>query len=182
MSIPTTDDVNKVREQASNALGDAFEQARTPLLAALGAGDLAANALIDALNKVREQADTSYADPAELRKRIDAYSESAARLYGYLAERGEETLGKLRAQPEVQVVRERADEAQKVADDVLGTARPSRDGSKTQSSATQSAKTESTKTQSTKADSTKAESAKTTGAKSESAKADAAKGGTKARK
>ena len=47
-AFPKTDDVNK-------AFKDGVDQARTPLLAALGAGDLAAQAVLDAVSKFRTQ-------------------------------------------------------------------------------------------------------------------------------
>ncbi|MGW1677138.1 hypothetical protein [Saccharopolyspora sp. NPDC002376] len=146
--FPKTEDVNKVREQAEKTFGDAVEQARTPLLAALGAGDLAAQALLDAVNKVRSQLNEraeaarqelpndlnelrGKLDPAELRKRIDAYSQTAKQLYDYLAERGEEALGRLQDQPQVKKawsqvgtaqdkVEETVGEVRDLADDVLG--------------------------------------------------------------
>jgi heparin binding hemagglutinin HbhA len=147
-AFPKTEDVTKVREQATHALGEAVEQARTPLLAALGAGDLAAQALVEAVNKVRtqlnERAEAARQDlpndlgelrekfdPAELRKRVDAYSQTAKQLYDYLAERGEETLHRLQDQPRVKKVwdqvgtaqdrvEETVDEVRDLADDVLG--------------------------------------------------------------
>lgn len=146
--FPKTEDVNKVREQAEKAFGDAVEQARTPLLAALGAGDLAAQALLEAVNKVRSQLNEraeaarhelpndldelrGKLDPAELRKRVDAYSQTARQLYDFLAERGEETLHRLQDQPQVKKVwsqvgtaqdkvEETVDEVRDLADDVLG--------------------------------------------------------------
>ena len=51
-NLPTTDELRKAGEQVVAA-------ARTPLLAALGAGDLAAKAVIDALNKTRERAEAA---------------------------------------------------------------------------------------------------------------------------
>ncbi|MCI2421155.1 hypothetical protein MOQ72_27295 [Saccharopolyspora sp. K220] len=147
-AFPKTEDVNKVREQAAHALGEAAEQARTPLLAALGAGDVAAHAVVEAVNKIRtqlgERAESARHDlpadfnelrdkfdPAELRKRVDAYSQSAKQLYDYLAERGEETLHRLQDQPQVKKVwdqmgtaqgkvEETVDEVRDLADDVLG--------------------------------------------------------------
>ncbi|MER7080283.1 heparin binding hemagglutinin HbhA [Saccharopolyspora kobensis] len=146
--FPKTEDVNKVREQAEKAFGDAVEQARTPLLAALGAGDLAAQALLEAVNKVRTQLNEraeaarqelpsdleelrGKLDPAELRKRVDAYSQTAKQLYDFLAERGEETLHRLQDQPQVKKVwsqvgtaqdkvEDTVDEVRDLADDVLG--------------------------------------------------------------
>ena len=147
-NLPTQDELRKAGEQAAAA-------ARTPLLAALGAGDLAAKAVIEALNKAKTSLDERAAatktavdelpgeisglreklDPAELRKLVDAYTQSALHLYSYLAEQGEQTLEKLRTQPQVQKtlhqVEEVVDAAQKraesaasdareLADDVLG--------------------------------------------------------------
>ncbi|GAA4858863.1 hypothetical protein [Saccharopolyspora cebuensis] len=136
-----TEDATKVREQAQQAVGGAVEQARTPLLAALGAGDLAAQTLLDAVQKVRtqlnERAEAAQRDlptdlgelrgkldPAELRKRVDSYTRSARELYDYLAERGGETLDRIQAQPQVKVaqdkVQDTAEDVRDVADDVLG--------------------------------------------------------------
>lgn len=67
----------KTREQVSERFGDVVEQVRTPLLAALGAGDLATQAVADLLNKARAQVDRTSkpvtpADVAELRDKLDA--------------------------------------------------------------------------------------------------------------
>ena len=109
-----TQDVRKAGEQAIEVL-------RTPLLAALGAGDLATQAVRDAVNKtknrVNEGADAAKGavdqvpadlaglrdrlDPAELRKLVDEYTDAAQKLYQKLADQGEEALTKLKAQPQV---------------------------------------------------------------------------------
>jgi heparin binding hemagglutinin HbhA len=114
VALPKTEDVRKAGEQAVEVL-------RTPLLAALGAGDLATQAVRDAVSKTRtrvnERADLAKGavdefprdlagmreklDPAELRKLVDEYTEAAQKLYLKLAVQGEDTLGKLRAQPQV---------------------------------------------------------------------------------
>jgi heparin binding hemagglutinin HbhA len=147
-NLPTQDELRKAGEQAAAA-------ARTPLLAALGAGDLAAKAVIEALSKAKstfdertEAAKTAVdelpselsglrekLDPAELRKLVDAYTQSALHLYTYLAEQGEQTLEKLRSQPQVakalhqveevvDATQKRAEsaaaDARELADDVLG--------------------------------------------------------------
>ncbi|WP_199441596.1 hypothetical protein [Umezawaea beigongshangensis] len=125
-NVPSQEELRKAGEQAAAA-------ARTPLLAALGAGDLAAKAVVEALNKAKSRfeerseaaknAPNEFAglrdrlDPAELRKLVDAYTQSAMQLYGYLAEQGEQTLDKLRSQ---QQVKKAADDARELADDVLG--------------------------------------------------------------
>lgn len=139
------------REQAAEALSGAAEQARTPLLAALGAGDLAARTVLDAVHKVRteinERTESARSgtgdlpgdlnelrerlDPAELRKQVDQCAKSAVELYGYLADRGQDALGRLQAQPPVDRARSQAGTAQgraaeavgevrDLADDVLG--------------------------------------------------------------
>ncbi|GAA1345531.1 hypothetical protein [Saccharothrix algeriensis] len=141
-NLPTTEELRKAGEQVAAA-------ARTPLLAALGAGDLAAKAVVEALNKARERAEAARSaaesadlkdlrdrfDPAELRKVVDAYTQSALNLYQFLAEHGQEALDKLKSQPHVQKalhqVEEAVETAQKrteaaagdardLADDVLG--------------------------------------------------------------
>jgi heparin binding hemagglutinin HbhA len=147
-NLPTQEELRKAGEQAANA-------ARTPLLAALGAGDLATKAVVEALTKAKTTIDerTGAAktavdelptelsglrerlDPAELRKLVDAYTQSAMHLYTYLAEQGEATLEKFRAQPQVKktkaqvegvvdAAQKRAEsaaaDARELADDVLG--------------------------------------------------------------
>jgi heparin binding hemagglutinin HbhA len=153
--MPTIDDVRKAGEQARAAVAGAFEQARTPLLAALGAGDVATQAVFDAVTKARgqfaERAEQAKAavddlpsdvaglrgrlDPAELRKLVEQYSEAAQKLYQYLTEHGEETLERLRTQPQfkraveqfdqaAQTAQQRAEsavgDARELADEVLG--------------------------------------------------------------
>lgn len=149
--MPTTENSTKTQSgqaQSGQALGEAAEQARTPLLAALGAGDLAAQTIADTLGKLRsrlnegaESARTGVNelpndlkerfDPAELRKLVDAYTQSAVQLYGYLADRGETTFERIQAQPQfkqawsqLEQVQGRVDtavgDARVLADDVLG--------------------------------------------------------------
>ena len=147
-NLPTQEELRKAGEQAAAA-------ARTPLLAALRAGDLATKAVIEALNKAKhtidERAEAAKTavdelptelsglreklDPAELRKLVDAYTQSALHLYTYLAEQGEATLEKFRSQPQVKkataqvegvvdAAQKRAEsaaaDARELADDVLG--------------------------------------------------------------
>lgn len=130
-NVPTIDDVRKAGEQAKAVVTTAFEQARNPLLAALGAGDVATQAVIEAVNKARagmaeraEQARSAVdelpsdlndlrgrLDPAELRKLVDQYADSALKLYQYLTEHGQETLEKLRSQPQFKKAVEQFDQA-----------------------------------------------------------------------
>ena len=133
----TQDDVRKGAEQAAHA-------ARQALLAALGAGDLAAKAVVEALGKAKERAEEARTQgvdlpaelkdlreklqPAELKKLVDAYTASAVNLYTYLAEQGEQTLEQIKAQPQlkqaVEAAQKRAGtaaaDAKVIADDVLG--------------------------------------------------------------
>jgi heparin binding hemagglutinin HbhA len=147
MTLPKTDDVRKAREQAVTALGTAADQVRTPLLAALGAGDLATKAVVEFVNKAKERATertgavkgavddlpsdlTSLReklDPAELRKLVDEYTEAALKLYRRLASDGESTLSKLREQPQVKSALDQLEKAiataQERAEGVAGDAR-----------------------------------------------------------
>ena len=147
VSVPKTEDVRKAREQAVEVLNTAVDGVRTPLLAAIGAGDLATQAVVDAVakarTKVNEGADAAKGavdefptdlaglreklDPAELRKLIDEYTEAAQKLYKRLADQGEDALTKLREQPQVAKALEQVEEAiaglQDRVGDVAGDAR-----------------------------------------------------------
>ncbi|MDQ3789381.1 MAG: hypothetical protein M3422_19335 [Actinomycetota bacterium] len=138
--LPTTEDVRKAREQAVAVLNTAAESVRTPLLAALGAGDLATHAVIDAVNKARTKVNEGTAavpsdltglrekvDPAELRKLVDEYTEAAQKLYHKLADQGEDALAKLKSDPRVGKAIDQLEEAiatlQERVGDVAGDAR-----------------------------------------------------------
>jgi len=146
-TVPTIDDVRKAGEQARAAVTTAFEQVRTPLLAAIGAGDLATQTVVEAVNKTRDQlterAEAARSavdelptdvtslreklDPAELRKLVDEYTEAALKLYRKLAQDGETTLSKLREQPQVKNALDQMEKAlagaQDRAEGVAGDAR-----------------------------------------------------------
>jgi heparin binding hemagglutinin HbhA len=137
-ALPTTEDVRKAREQAVAVLNTAAESVRTPLLAALGAGDLATHAVIDAVNKARTKVNEGTVptdltglrdkvDPAELRKLVDEYTEAAQKLYHKLADQGEDALTKLKANPQVHKAIDQVEEAiatlQERVGDVAGDAR-----------------------------------------------------------
>jgi heparin binding hemagglutinin HbhA len=145
--LPNTEDVNKAREQAVAVLNSAAEGFRTPLLAAIGAGDMATHAVIDAVNKARtrfnksttsarETVDTlprdlaglrEKVDPAELRKLVDEYTDAAQKLYQKLADQGEDAWGRVKAQPQVSKTIDQLEEAiaalQERVGDVAGDAR-----------------------------------------------------------
>lgn len=142
--LPTTEDVRKAREQAVAVLNTAADSVRTPLLAALGAGDLATQAVIDAVNKARTKVNegTTSAkdalpkdltglrekvDPAELRKLVDEYTEAAQKLYHKLADQGEDALTKIKTEPHITKAIDQVEEAiatlQERVGDVAGDAR-----------------------------------------------------------
>ncbi|WIV58981.1 hypothetical protein [Amycolatopsis nalaikhensis] len=124
MTTPKSEDVKK-------AVNSAIDQVRTPLLAALGAGNLAGQAVSDAVAKAKENvtkgSETARKnlqelptdveslreklDPAELRKVIDEYTEAALKLYNKLAESGEQAWDKIAAQPQVKKAIEQLEEA-----------------------------------------------------------------------
>jgi heparin binding hemagglutinin HbhA len=124
MTNPKTEDVRKV-------VTTAVDQVRTSLLAALGAGNLASQAVVDAVAKAKERATATgeaarknieelptdveslrgKLDPAELRKLVDAYTDAALKLYGKLAETGEQTWDKIVAQPQVKKAIEQLEDA-----------------------------------------------------------------------
>jgi heparin binding hemagglutinin HbhA len=134
-NVPTSEDVKKVGEQAKAVVTGAFEQFRNPLLAAIGAGDVATQAVIDAVNKARaqfaERADAARGvvdelptdvsslreklDPAELRKLVDGYADAAVKLYQYLTEHGEQAVDRLRSQPQFKKAVEQFDQAAQAA-------------------------------------------------------------------
>ncbi len=123
----------------------AIDQAKTPLLAAIGAGDFALNsvrgAVTDARSRAEERVETtrdrvsaipdeidelrSKLAPEELRRVAEAYVQAAASIYVSLAERGEEAVSRVRKQPQVEQAFERAEgargDAKDLTDEVLGT-------------------------------------------------------------
>jgi heparin binding hemagglutinin HbhA len=169
-TFPKTDDVNK-------AFKDGVDQARTPLLAALGAGDLAAQAVLDAVNKFRTQVNErtesakaelpkdfsefkAKLDPSEVRKQLETYGETAKKIYDQLSEHGEETFKKLQDSSQVKKVREQVGTAQGRVEDTVGDVRGLADdvlGRVTRTFAKDEA--EAPKTQTAQAESTKAETA-----------------------
>jgi heparin binding hemagglutinin HbhA len=120
VSLPTSADVRKAREQAAKAINEQAGMARTPLLAVLGATDLAATALSNAIARARTSATEGREAVSELpnrfnrdelRRNVDAMAESAKKAYVELAKRGEQTWEKLRQQPRVQRVIQGAQDA-----------------------------------------------------------------------
>jgi heparin binding hemagglutinin HbhA len=114
VTLPTAADVRKVREQAAKNAAERAEAARTPLLAVLGAGDVAVTvltkAIVDAQTRRRAQADKVQAyvtalpqklNADEARRTVAELREQAGTAYTGFAERGEKAWGKIRTQPQV---------------------------------------------------------------------------------
>lgn len=179
-TFPKTDDVNK-------AFKDGVDQARTPLLAALGAGDLAAQAVLDAVNKFRtevnERTESAKAelpkdfsefkaklDPSEVRKQLETYGETAKKIYDQLSEHGEETFKKLQDSSQVKKVREQVGTAQGRVEDTVGDVRGLADdvlGRVTRTFAKDEA--EASKTETAQAETAQAETAQAETAQAETA-------------
>ena len=110
------------------------EQARTPLLVAIGAGDYALDTVRGAAEQTRERISSIPGDlaefsrrltPGELRRTTGSYVQAAADTYVSLAERGLDAVTRVRHTPQVEQVFERAedarDDARELTDEVLGT-------------------------------------------------------------
>jgi heparin binding hemagglutinin HbhA len=77
--MATNANAKKTRDQVADRFGDVVDQVRTPLLAAVGAGDLATQAAVDLLNKARAQVErgsnakpSTPVDVEELRSKLDS--------------------------------------------------------------------------------------------------------------
>jgi heparin binding hemagglutinin HbhA len=121
VELPTTADVRKARHDAAKTAAERAETARTPLLAVLGAGDLAVSAVSKAVAEARVRAAAARTRAAaqaegvqhrvaelpqhlngeELRKTVAELREQAGHAYAGFAEQGEKTWGRLREQPQL---------------------------------------------------------------------------------
>jgi heparin binding hemagglutinin HbhA len=121
VDLPTTDEVRKTRLHVAKNAAQRAEAARTPLLAVLGAGDLAVTALSKAVAEARTRATVAGAKAAEqaeevqtrvaglpqrlnseeLRKAATDLRVQAEQAYSGFAERGADTWGRIRRQPQV---------------------------------------------------------------------------------
>lgn len=110
VSLPTSTDVRKVREQAAQTVSERAEVARTPLLAVLGAGDYAFAGVTKVVTDARTRAEVAANRAAELPQRLspeglrrlaaDLRADAEERYTGFAA-RGEKTWGRIRKQPQV---------------------------------------------------------------------------------
>lgn len=96
VDLPTTAEVRKARHDAAKSAAQRAEAARTPLLAVLGAGELAVSAVSKAVAELPQHLNTD-----ELRKAVAELREQAGHAYAGFAEQGEETWGRIRTQPQV---------------------------------------------------------------------------------
>lgn len=72
VSLPTSADVRKVRSQATKAVNTQFDVVKTPLLAWVGAGDLAVTKAGEVVDKAKARATERRALAAERRERLQA--------------------------------------------------------------------------------------------------------------
>ena len=112
VSLPTAADVRRAREQAAKSAAERAELARTPLLAVLGAGELAVATVSKAVTDARSRAAgaAQRSQPAELpqrmsgdelRKLLDELRAQLEKVYAEFAERGEQTWDQLRTKPQL---------------------------------------------------------------------------------
>ena len=92
IALPTSADVRKARSEANKFVSAQYDVVRTPVLALIGANDLA-------FTKLRELPERLSRE--ELRKRADEVAEQARETYGEWAKRGEVTVDRIKTQPSV---------------------------------------------------------------------------------
>lgn len=121
VDLPTTEEVRKIGRDAAKTAAERAEVVRTPLLAVLGAGELAVSALSKAVAEARSRAAEARERAAsqaedvqhrvadlpqrlngeQLRKTLDELRVQAGQAYAGFAEHGERTWSRLREQPQV---------------------------------------------------------------------------------
>ena len=92
IALPTSADVRKARSEANKFVSAQYDVVRTPVLAWIGANDLA-------LTKLRELPERLSRE--ELRKRADEVTEQARETYDEWAKRGEVTVDRIKTRPSV---------------------------------------------------------------------------------
>jgi heparin binding hemagglutinin HbhA len=104
VELPTTADVRKARHNAAKTAAERAEAARTPLLAVLGVGDIAVNAVSKAVGGVQHRVAElpQHLNSDELRKAAADLREQAGKAYAGFAKQGEQTWVRIRKQPQVQ--------------------------------------------------------------------------------
>jgi heparin binding hemagglutinin HbhA len=104
IALPTSADVRKARSEGKKFVSAQYDIVRTPVLAWIGANDLA-------LTKLRELPERLSRE--ELRKRTDEVTEQARDTYDEWAKRGEVTVDKIKARPAVERALRNAKDANK---------------------------------------------------------------------
>jgi heparin binding hemagglutinin HbhA len=104
IALPTSADVRKARSEANKFVSAQYDFVRTPVLAWIGANDLA-------LTKLRELPERLSRE--ELRKRADEVSEQARETYDEWAKRGEVTVDRIKTKPNVDKALRSAKDANK---------------------------------------------------------------------
>ena len=114
VSLPTAADVRKAREQVARSAVERAEAARTPILAVLGAGDLAVDTVSRRVSTARSQAGDVQQRaaelpqillrPSEFRRAVSELRAQAEATYSGFAERGEQAWSRIRTQPQVKQV------------------------------------------------------------------------------
>jgi heparin binding hemagglutinin HbhA len=104
IALPTSADVRKARSEANKFVSSQYDFVRTPVLAWIGANDLA-------LTKLREL--PARLSREDLRRRADDAAEQAREIYEEWARRGEVTVDRIRSQPNVDRALRNAKDANK---------------------------------------------------------------------
>ena len=92
IALPTSADVRKARSEANKFVSSQYDLVRTPVLAWIGANDLALTKLRELPNRLNRE---------ELRKRADEAAEQARETYDEWAKRGEVRVDRIKARPNV---------------------------------------------------------------------------------
>jgi heparin binding hemagglutinin HbhA len=107
IALPTSADVRKARTEANKFLNERYDVVRTPVLAWIGANDLA-------LTRLRELPERL--SPEQLRKRADEVADQAREAYDEWAKRGEVRVERIKTRPQVERAIKSAKNANKRVD------------------------------------------------------------------
>jgi len=104
VALPTSANVRKARSEANKFVSAQYDIVRTPVLAWIGANDLAITRLRELPERLSRQ---------QLRKRADEVAEQARETYDEWAKRGEVRVVRIKAQPTVERALRSAKDANK---------------------------------------------------------------------
>jgi heparin binding hemagglutinin HbhA len=120
INLPSSADVRKIRTRANNAIDAQLKLVRKPVTAWVGAGDLAVSKVNDAVSNARTKAtERRAAVRTRVEKLQDQLTDAPERLtvdelrtrYTDLADRGEQTVERVRKQPRVAKVLDAVEDA-----------------------------------------------------------------------